>query len=319
MSAALRSYGLGNGAAARPAALPEALSATHLHLLTVATRLAEMNSAPDDTLRLLDVGCGDARLLAFLSTALPLTLPDRKIELYGFDIAGHGTQPLDFFSEALDRIALADPATHWQERLHLIAETDPWPFADGCFDIVLSNQVLEHVRDADHFFAELARVLRPGGGSVHLYPSAHVILEPHLGTPFAHWLRSDVVLRRWLALWARFGRSAYGRWAASQSPDQADVDRYAGVHVGFLRNLTHYRTLPQMGAVARRAGLRVSFADSPGYVTSFLRRRSGRGGTLAAMPTQSVALAQVLRYLTSVTLTATKDTPNGLLGERGHT
>ncbi len=37
----------------------------------------------------------------------------------------------------------------------------PWP--EDFFDAVVSNQVIEHVRDTDTFVSEIARVLRPGG------------------------------------------------------------------------------------------------------------------------------------------------------------
>ncbi len=37
------------------------------------------------------------------------------------------------------------------------------PFADASFDKVIASEVLEHVPDDDAAFAELARVLRPGG------------------------------------------------------------------------------------------------------------------------------------------------------------
>lgn len=41
--------------------------------------------------------------------------------------------------------------------------TRPWPLADASFDVVLALSVLELVPDLDAFFAELFRVLRPGG------------------------------------------------------------------------------------------------------------------------------------------------------------
>jgi SAM-dependent methyltransferase len=37
------------------------------------------------------------------------------------------------------------------------------PFADSSFDLVTSNQVIEHLADTDRFIAESHRVLRPGG------------------------------------------------------------------------------------------------------------------------------------------------------------
>jgi SAM-dependent methyltransferase len=41
-----------------------------------------------------------------------------------------------------------------------------WPFEDECFDVVHSNQVLEHVVDLDHFVTETKRVLRADGIAV---------------------------------------------------------------------------------------------------------------------------------------------------------
>jgi Methyltransferase domain len=44
------------------------------------------------------------------------------------------------------------------------------PVADGSFDLVLCNHVLEHVPDDATAIAELFRVLRPGGTAVMQYP-----------------------------------------------------------------------------------------------------------------------------------------------------
>jgi len=45
------------------------------------------------------------------------------------------------------------------------------PFADESFDVVLSSNVLEHVKDLAALLAEQARVLRPGGSAVHAMPT----------------------------------------------------------------------------------------------------------------------------------------------------
>lgn len=45
------------------------------------------------------------------------------------------------------------------------------PFADASFDFIFSSSVLEHIRDRVSAFAEIKRVLRPGGVMVHVMPS----------------------------------------------------------------------------------------------------------------------------------------------------
>jgi methionine biosynthesis protein MetW len=44
--------------------------------------------------------------------------------------------------------------------------TQRLPFDDGAFDVIHSNQVIEHLADTDHFIGEIRRLLRPGGYAV---------------------------------------------------------------------------------------------------------------------------------------------------------
>lgn len=45
------------------------------------------------------------------------------------------------------------------------------PFGDGVFDLVISSHVAEHLTEPELVFAELARVLRPGGRLLILTPN----------------------------------------------------------------------------------------------------------------------------------------------------
>ena len=42
-------------------------------------------------------------------------------------------------------------------------EAEQLPFADGSFDVVISNGVIDLIPDKDAVFSELRRVLAPGG------------------------------------------------------------------------------------------------------------------------------------------------------------
>jgi len=90
---------------------------------------------------LLDCGCGDGAFTAELA------------ERAG---AGqtHGIEVVDA------RVRAAE------ERGIRVARTDlngPLPYEDASFDLVHSNQVIEHLRATDTFLRELRRVLKPGG------------------------------------------------------------------------------------------------------------------------------------------------------------
>src|SRR5689334_9809175 len=51
------------------------------------------------------------------------------------------------------------------------------PWRDGSIDLVVSNMVFEHIDAFDTPLAEIARVLRPGGTFLNLFPSRAVWRE----------------------------------------------------------------------------------------------------------------------------------------------
>jgi SAM-dependent methyltransferase len=79
------------------------------------------------------------------------------------------------------------------------------PFGDGVFDFVFSTVVMEHVLDPARALAEIARVLRPGGLSVHVFPARWRPVEPHMFVPFGGRFQSYWTLRLWAALGVRSG------------------------------------------------------------------------------------------------------------------
>src|SRR5580704_8038142 len=53
---------------------------------------------------------------------------------------------------------------------------------------VVSNQVFEHMPAPIDALIEIARVLKPGGVLLAIFPHAEVWFEGHVGLYFAHWL-----------------------------------------------------------------------------------------------------------------------------------
>ena len=88
----------------------------------------------------------------------------------------------------------------WVPSIHEMRE-GRLPFADGSFDLVINNQVMEHVEDLDAVLSEIHRVLKPGGALLSVFPSRDVFREGHIGIPFAHWFSKGSRLRFYYA-WA---------------------------------------------------------------------------------------------------------------------
>ncbi|HEV8593993.1 MAG TPA: methyltransferase domain-containing protein [Thermoplasmata archaeon] len=92
--------------------------------------------------RVLDAGCGSGRLTRALAAF--------GAEVVGLDVA-----------ETIDLVARQGPAL---SNLHLVqGNLLHIPLADNAFDIVWSSGVIHHTGNTPQAFANLARVVRPGG------------------------------------------------------------------------------------------------------------------------------------------------------------
>ncbi len=101
-----------------------------------------MRPSPDG--RLLDLGCNDG---AF-TMALAARIGARDVHGVEF-VAG-----------------LAEAAAERGVRVVSNDLNEPLPYEDGSFDVVHSNQVIEHLVKTDLFVREIRRVLRPSGYAV---------------------------------------------------------------------------------------------------------------------------------------------------------
>ena len=130
--------------------------------------------------QVLDLGCGNGSVV-------------QELRDIGYDAVGCDLK----FKRGLYREQL--------QRAGLIRQIDsaPYrlPFHDASFDGVFSKQVFEHVQNLDDTLAEIWRVLRPGGVSVHVFPSRLRFIEGHVYVPLASIFRPYW----WLLLWAWLG------------------------------------------------------------------------------------------------------------------
>lgn len=117
-------------------------------------------------MRVLDYGCGVGHIVRLLRA--------RGVEAYGCEKFYEGGDRSDQIEADVAQYISRLPGDRIQHD-------------DASFDIVLSNQVLEHVPDLDHVVAEMSRVLRPGGLALNVFPDAGVWREGHCGIPFLHW------------------------------------------------------------------------------------------------------------------------------------
>lgn len=102
----------------------------------------------------LDVGCGHQILAEWRSEAEKDLLPDGGI-IVGLDCD------------------LPSLKNHRSISLLVQGDMVQLPFADGSFDLVTANMVVEHLTDPMRQFAEVARILRPGGSFLFHTPNAH--------------------------------------------------------------------------------------------------------------------------------------------------
>jgi SAM-dependent methyltransferase len=245
----------------------QATSMTHEHLLAVVATETRRLGFP--AVKLLDAGCGNGLLMRYLQANLPAVSGRIQIEVWGFDVHDEEIQPPGFLDEARGRLSARFPEENWENRLRVAAKDEPWPFGDESFDIVVSNQVGEHIPSLKTFFRENARVLRSGGVAAHLFPLRDYVLEGHLHLPLVHRILSHDLRRDVIAAMSRVG---LGKFRTQGD----DLDVWVERHSDYIHHLTHYRSWPQVAEAAKQAGLRVSYRYTPEFYLRRLARMAGR-------------------------------------------
>jgi SAM-dependent methyltransferase len=124
------------------------------------------------------------------------------------------------------------------------------PFPDETFDYVFSNQVFEHVQNYSQALSEIYRVLKPGGFSIHFFPSRLRPLEAHVFVPFAGIFNGY----NYLAFWAFFGVRNYYQKGF-------DFKKVAKINHEYLTTRTTYFTKKEIEEKILNQFRNVAFAE----------------------------------------------------------
>lgn len=199
------------------------LDVTNRFVLDFALRMAAKRPA----LRALDFGCGAGRLVEAARAA--------GLDMSGADVYYGGSETR---IEAERRGLLGNVIHEMRD-----GRTG---FAGSSFDLVVNNQVLEHVDDLDATLAEIYRVMKPGGLLLSIFPSRDVFREGHIGIPFSHRFRRSSRVRFFYTWGLR--ALGFGTWK-EQAPTarQWAVDKLAWIDA-----YTRYRSRAEIFAAFGR-------------------------------------------------------------------
>ena len=153
---------------------------------------------------ILDYGCG--------AGAMVETFIDNGFETYGCDVVLRSDS--DMVLQMNDQFQI--------------------PYQDEKFDLIISNQVVEHVHDLGTMISEFDRVLKPNGHAIILCPTLETVIEWHLMVPFVHWFNNYHFIQK--CLLRLFATLRLGR-GHSGNKDGWVTDRF-----NFLQNFTRYRS-----------------------------------------------------------------------------
>jgi len=173
-------------------------------------------------LRVLDFGCGQGSHVRLLRAA--------GVECVGADVfyGGH-----DWDDPELAELLAAGI-------VHRIPYGGSLPFPDASFDVVFTDQVLEHVEDLAAVMKDLDRVLRRGGRMYHHFPTLETLREAHLGMPLLHRLPPGRARWRYVLTLRRLGLGTY--------KDGLPAEEWTSRGLDWLDRYCHYRGVAEITA-----------------------------------------------------------------------
>lgn len=181
--------------------------------------------------RVLDFGCGSGRHV-------------REFAAAGYRVSGVD-RPVEQLVARWE-----DLSAGRREHLHFSDAGGNFPFPSESFDFCYSTSVLEHVMDYDKPIREIARVLKPGSWTLHIFPARWRPVEPHIFTPFGGRFQQSALI----SLWAKLGiRNSFQRGLSAAETAARNVE--------YSRSGINYPTKQEIARAFGRHFSRVEFVE----------------------------------------------------------
>jgi ubiquinone/menaquinone biosynthesis C-methylase UbiE len=129
------------------------------------------NEVPCSGLKILDLGSGEGGSSASLAS-------DNKV--VSFDI---------------NKMRLLRQNQHSKDFLKILGDASSLPFKDKLFDLIIMQDVIEHLPSAEKTFTEVKRILKTGGliylSTPNKFSLFNIVADPHWGFPFVSLMNRD--------------------------------------------------------------------------------------------------------------------------------
>lgn len=210
--------------------------------------------------RLLDIGCGSGSFMGELHSALNGIYTDISVEVYGYDVSEHTGGRKEYTTALLENLKSVDSRVNWKKRITVVSDSDGIPFEDGFFHLLISTQVMEHVRDHNLFFKENYRVLADNGLGVHTYPSRECLKDGHLNLWFVHWINDFDMLRAYIKFCSLFRMGKYkGKYRKEKIEAGFSISDYARYQAEYMTYQANYISIKKALILAKMNGFRATF------------------------------------------------------------
>ncbi|MFA5803347.1 MAG: class I SAM-dependent methyltransferase [Melioribacteraceae bacterium] len=284
----------------------KASSITYQHLAAVInTYMLKMDNSK--VIKILDLGCGDGKLIGHICQALTILRPKFKIKIFGLDVSDANQQEKDYVVKTNQYLSQLHSDNVETEEMVVITSKDTLPYQENEFDFIITNQVMEHVHDHKFLFKEIFRCLNSNGVNINLFPLREVLWEGHAFMPIVHKIKNLELRRLFILFFARLGLNKQYH-QGKQRYGWKSIEEFALRFAHILETDTNYISLRQLKTLVEETKFQISFKYTKNFFISKLNSMIGiRSYNYYAIKYLDFMCFALGKYLSNVTVILTKD------------